>query len=120
MKRSKVSDVKQYEKRISAPIKERWSALARLSDIYENAWDIGADYYFLRLAQAVYGYHNATLNAHLYLFNKYQMTDLDPTFTEVEKFVVELSGQLNVDIEDEELFQWLYSSVAKDDWPDFF
>ena len=119
MKKIKISDINTNENRFIKPVvkhKNKKTPSTRLSEIYRNSYDIGKDYYFKRLAQAVYGFENNTLNTHIYLFNKYEIHRAP--WAEIEKLVVDIAQLQGVEIVDESLFQWLYSNIPSDDgWP---
>jgi integrase len=115
MKSLKVSDINTNENRIrrgTGGHKKSQSPSDRVSEVYRHAYELGKAYYFKRLSQIVYGDKNPTLNAHIYLFNEYQIHDFE--WSEIEKLVVDIVGMFDVDIVDEDLFQWLHSSVAMD------
>jgi len=113
MKKLKVSDINTNEKRIRPPRRAKPATPAhRLSEIMRHSFDLGKEYYFERLATSVYG-DQPTVGAYVYLFNKYQIEDM--LWPDLKTEVVKIAGLRNVEIKDQELFQWLYSEISSTD-----
>lgn len=102
----KESDQKKNEARIPAPEKKTMTPAQRVSEILFHSAELGKAHYHATLARACYG-NCPIVTAHVELTNKYLIDDVE--WDDIEALVVDIGLQLNTYIEDQRLWNWLFS-----------
>jgi hypothetical protein len=111
MKTLKRTDLIANEKKIIPRHMPRMTQADKVSNIFYHAcdgYDEGAKAnYFERLSVAVYG-KCPVVWAHVHLINKYDIDDIK--WEEIEAHVVNIAFQLNTEVVDQPLYDWLYAN----------